>query len=241
VAQAYDRLRPGPPDDALDWLVPPDCATAVDVAAGTGLFSRALRRRVGQVIAIEPDARMRAVLMEHSPDVEVVAGRGESIPVPDDSVDAVFVSAAWQWLDLDQAVPEITRVLRGGGRLGVIGTSRDRRVDWVAELDMLLGPSAARMAGDINARVERRPEVMLPENSPFTNIVSASFTFTRTLPVEDAVGWLATYSNVIMAPEEERKAGLARVREALRQRANAAGMVEIPVRSSCWRADRAQR
>jgi hypothetical protein len=56
-----------------------------------------------------------------------------------------------------------------------------------------------------------------------------------------AAGWLATYSSVIMAPEEEREAGLARAREALRRRANAAGMVEIPVRSSCWRADREQR
>jgi ubiquinone/menaquinone biosynthesis C-methylase UbiE len=168
VAREYDRLRPGPPEEALDWLIPPDCATAVDVAAGTGLFSRALRRRVGQVIAIEPDARMCAVLMENSPGVEVVAGRGESIPVPDGSMDAVFVSGAWQWLDLDQAVPEIARV-------------------------------------------------------------------------EDVVGWLATYSSVIMAPGEEREAGLARAREALRRRANAAGMVEIPVRSSCWRADREQR
>lgn len=240
MAREYDRLRPGPPEETLDWLIPPDCATAVDVAAGTGLFSRALRRRVGRVIAIEPDAWMRAVLMENSPGVEVAAGRGESIPVPDDSTDAVFVSGAWQWLDLDQAVPEIARVLRGGGRLGVIGTSRDRRVDWVAELDVLLGPSAARMAGDVNSLVERRPEVMLPENSQFTNLVSASFTFARTLPVEDVVGWLATYSSVIMAPEEEREAGLARAREALRRRANAAGMVEIPVRSSCWRADRVQ-
>ena len=241
MADTYDRLRPGPPGDALDWLVPPDCETAVDVGAGTGLFSRALRRRAGRVIAVEPDARMLAVLAERSPGVRAVAGRGEAIPVPDASADAVFVSGAWQWLAAERAVPEIARVLRDGGRLGVIGTTRDRRIDWVAELDVLLGPSAARMAGVVNARVERRPEVMLPENSSFTNIVSASFTFTRTLPVEDTVGWLATYSNVIMAPDEEREAGLARAREALRRRADAAGMVAVPVRSSCWRADRAQR
>jgi len=50
VAEGYDRLRPGPPQEALDWLVPRDCAVAVDIAAGTGLFTRALRGRVGQVI-----------------------------------------------------------------------------------------------------------------------------------------------------------------------------------------------
>ena len=62
VADDYDRLRPGPPDEALDWLVPPNCEFAVDLAAGTGLFTRALRARVTQVIAVEPDDRMRAVL-----------------------------------------------------------------------------------------------------------------------------------------------------------------------------------
>ena len=85
VADDYDRVRPGPPEAALDWLVPPDCEIAVDVAAGTGLFSRALARRAGQVIAVEPDDRMRAVLAARSPGVRVVAGRGEAIPVPDAS------------------------------------------------------------------------------------------------------------------------------------------------------------
>jgi len=193
------------------------------------------------VVAVEPDDRMRAVLSERSPGVRVVAGRGEAIPVPDASADGVFVSSAWQWLDLDQAVPEVARVLRDGGRLGVIATSRDRRVDWVAELDSLLGPNAARMARDINTRVDRRPEVMLPENAPFGNIVSASFLFSRTMTVDDAVGWLATYSSVIMAHAGEREAGLARAREALSRHAVGNGMVEIPVRSSCWRADRAHR
>jgi SAM-dependent methyltransferase len=241
VADDYDRLRPGPPDEALDWLVSPGCQTAIDVGAGTGLFSRALRRRIGGVIAVEPDERMRAVLMARSPDVRAVAGRGESIPLPDASADAVFVSSAWQWLDLERAVPEIARVLRDGGRLGVIATSRDRRVGWVAELDSLLGPDAARMAGDVNARVARRPEAMLPENAPFGAIARASFSFSRAVSLDDAVGWLATYSNVIMAPDGEREAGLARAREALLRRADAAGIVEIPVRSSCWRAERISR
>ena len=35
VAESYDRVRPGPAAEALDWLVPPDCGLAVDVAAGT--------------------------------------------------------------------------------------------------------------------------------------------------------------------------------------------------------------
>jgi SAM-dependent methyltransferase len=241
VADDYDRVRPGPPDEALDWLVPRNCEIAVDLGAGTGLFTRALQRRLRQVIAVEPDDRMRAVLAARSPGVRAIAGRGEAIPLPDASADGVFVSSAWHWLDPGQAVPEIARVLRDGGRLGVIWTSRDRRVDWVAELDRLRRPQAVRSAEDARAQLRRRHEVTLPGSAPFENIASASFAFARTMAVDDAVGWLGTYSGVITAPAGERAAGLARAREALLRRASAAGEIEIPMQSTCWRADRVHR
>ena len=240
VADDYNRVRPGPPDEALDWLVPPDCEVAVDLAAGTGLFTRALQARVAQVIAVEPDDRMRAVLAARSPGVQAVAGRGEVIPVPGASADGVFVASAWHWLDPGRAVPEIARVLRDGGRLGVIWTDRDRRVDWVAELNRVSRPRPVQPAGDVRSRRSRH-EVMLPDNAPFANIATASFTFTRAMTVDAVVDWLATYSRVITAPEGERAAGLACAREMLLQRADADEMIEIPMRSMCWRADRERR
>jgi SAM-dependent methyltransferase len=241
VADDYDRFRPGPPDEALDWLVPPDCAVAVDLAAGTGLFTRALRQRVADVTAVEPDDRMRAVLAARSPDVRAVAGRGEAIPLPDASVDGVFISSAWHWLDHDVAVPEIARVLRDGGRLGVIWTSRDRQTDWVADLERRREPRPAELAEDGSPRWRRRREVTLPPGAPFENVESASFTFTRTMPVADAVNWYATYSGLITAADAERAAVLDRVRAGLLPRASADGLVEIPMRSRCWRADRVRR
>jgi SAM-dependent methyltransferase len=241
VAGDYDRVRPGPPGEALDWLVPRNCETAVDIAAGTGLFTRALHRRAGHVIAVEPDDRMREVLAARSPGVRAVAGWGEAIPLPDASADGAFVSSAWHWLDPGRAVPEIARVLRDGGRLGVIWTSRDRRVDWVAELDMLRRPHAVTSAEDARAQLRRRHDVALPGGAPFENIATATFAFARTMTVDDAVDWLATYSGLITAPAGERAAGLARARESLLRRAGADEMIEIPLRSDCWRADRAHR
>ncbi|MGO8937468.1 MAG: class I SAM-dependent methyltransferase, partial [Mycobacterium sp.] len=116
IAEDYDELRPQPPQQAVDWLVPSDCEVAVDVGAGTGLFTRTLVGRVAQVTAVEPDARMRTVLAARSPGLRVVEGRGESIPLPDAAAAAVFVSSAWHWMDPERAVPEIGRVLRDGGR-----------------------------------------------------------------------------------------------------------------------------
>jgi SAM-dependent methyltransferase len=184
---------------------------------------------------------MRTVLAARSPGVQAVAGRGEVIPVPDASADGVFVSSAWHWLDPGQAVPEIARVLRNGGRLGVIWTDRDRQTDWVAELNRVSRPRPVQPAGDVRSRSRRRQEVMLPDNAPFENFASASFTFTRTMTVDGVVDWLATYSGVITAPEGERATGLARAREVLLRRADGNGMIEIPMRSTCWRADRMSR
>jgi SAM-dependent methyltransferase len=249
VAESYDRVRPAPPAEALDWLVPAPCEVAVDLAAGTGLFTRALLGRAAAVIAVEPDERMRAVLAQRSPRVRVIAGWGEAMPLPDASADALFVSTAWHWLDLARAVPEIARVLRPGGRLGVIWTSRDRTDDWVAELDLLRlpgishpdDPDRPRTAEQVRARLDREHTVVLPDGAEFENAASASFRFLRTMRVDDAVEWLATNSRFITASVADRAAGLARCRAALLGETGGAEVVQMPMRSWCWRADRLAR
>ena len=247
VAESYDRVRPGPPPEALDWLVPAGCELAVDLAAGTGLFTRALLGRAEQVVAIDPDARMRAVLAQQSPQVRVLEGRGEAMPLPDGCADAVFVSTAWHWLDPERAVPEIARVLRSGGRLGVIWTSRDRQHDWVAELDLLRLPGISgpdvdtdvpRTVDEVRAQLDRHHSVTLPDGAEFSNVATASFRFTRTITVTDVTEWLATNSAFITASAADRAGGLARCRAALLERTGGAEVVEMPMRSWCWRADR---
>ena len=250
VADSYDRVRPGPAAAALDWLVPAGCDVAVDLAAGTGLFTRALLGRAARVVAVEPDARMREVLARRSPGVDVREGRGEAMPLPDASADAVFVSTAWHWLDLPRAVPEIARVLRPGGRLGVLWTSRDRDEDWVAELDLVRLDSTGsgdRPPGDdgeprtleeVRAKLDRHHVVLLPAGSPFGPGETASFGFTRTMPVPDVLAWLATGSGFITAPAADREAGLARSREVLLSLAGTGPVIDMPLRSWCWRADR---
>ena len=241
VAASYDRVRPGPAPDAVDWLVPAGCAVAVDLAAGTGLFTRALRSRAEHVVAVEPDGRMRDVLAARSPGVRVLAGRAEEIPLPDGYADAVLVSTAWHWFDPGRAVPEIARVLTDGGRLGVLWTSRDRSEDWVANLDVIRSPEEPRTPDEVRERLSRQHSVALPDGAEFGPPQVASFGFTRMITVADTLDWLATASQVIAADRAERDAGLARARAVLMARADGGGMVEMPMRSWCWRADRLTR
>jgi SAM-dependent methyltransferase len=251
IASSYDRVRPRPSAKALDWLVPAGCRVAVDLAAGTGLFTRALLGRAEQVIAVEPDARMRAVLTDRSPEVRVIEGWGETMPLPDASADAVFVSTAWHWLDPARAVPEIARVLRDGGRLGVIWTSRDRDEEWVAELDLLRLPGVSdrdatdaglpRTVAEVREQLDRHHSVTLPDRAPFSGVAAESFGFMRRISVSDTVEWLATNSAFITARAADREAGLAHCRAALLSRTEGAEMIDMPMRSWCWRSDRVDR
>jgi SAM-dependent methyltransferase len=250
IADEYNRLRPSPPRSAIDWLVPDGCRVAVDLAAGTGLLTRALLARVPEVIAVEPDDRMASVLREHTPGVRVMAGKGEAIPLETATADGLFISSAWHWLDPELAITEIARVLRDGGRFGAIWTSRDRQVDWVREMDQLRdpgrfrGPSDLRVADDAGALPGGRPsrrEVRLPEGSPFGQAQTESFTFTRLMTADDFVEMLGTYSGIITASPEDRAAAMAQVRAAVQERFPGAGQIDVPMRSLCWRADRVSR
>lgn len=240
IAEDYDGLRPQAPQQAVDWLLPSDCDVAVDVGAGTGLFTRTLVGRAAQVVAVEPDARMRAVLSERSPEVRAVAGTGEAIPLPDHSADAVFVSSAWHWMDPERAVPEIGRVLRDGGRFGLIWTSRDRDVDWVRDLDLAPGDDTAE--ADAPDRFRRRHEnVVLPDPQIFHNIARETFEFVRTMRIADVVAMVGTYSRVIIASPDDRARRLDNARAVLAERFPGAEAIDIPMQSRCWRADRIAR
>ena len=239
IADDYDRLRPSPSPDALDWLVPSGCQVAVDVAAGTGLFTRPLAERVPRVKAVEPDPQMRAVLAAHASTVEVLEGTGESIPLPDASADAVFVASAWHWLDPDLAPAEIARVLRDGGRLGVVWTSRDRDEAWVRDLDRL--PGEPPWDRDLESRHRLRRDGAIAENGPFGNVARASFGFTRRMNVADIVEMLGTYSAVITGSAADREAVFERARQSLAERFPGATEIDFPMRTWCWRADRLDR
>jgi SAM-dependent methyltransferase len=235
VASDYDRYRPSPPPQALDWLVPQGARAVLDLAAGTGAVTRELVRRAAgtqRVVAVEPDERMRAVLAARCPDAEVLAGRGEDIPLPDASVDAVVISAAWHWLDPERAVPEITRVLRVGGRLGVIWTSRDTRMPWVAEFNELAHES--REAG---ARVRRRRrEVTFPAGTPLSPAEELTVEYSLPRTKDELFGLLATYSGVITLDQERRAEFASRVRAFLDRQPW--DTVDLPMICRCLRSTR---
>jgi SAM-dependent methyltransferase len=108
----YERGRPGWPHEAVELLDLPPTTTALDLGAGTGKLTRLLVEGFDRVVAVEPAAAMRRVLVTLCPQAEICAGQARSIPLRDRSAGAVFAAEAFHWFDDDHALAEIARVLR---------------------------------------------------------------------------------------------------------------------------------
>jgi SAM-dependent methyltransferase len=141
-AASYERGRPSYPADTVAWLVEGlgigPGRRVLDLAAGTGKFTRLLVPTGADLVAVEPVAGMREQFHEVLPEVPIVDGTADAIPEPDDSVDVVTVAQAFHWFDLPRACDEIHRVLRPGGGLGLVWNERDTSVGWVAELSRII-------------------------------------------------------------------------------------------------------
>jgi len=128
-AAFYVRHRPDYPsaaiDAILDGLAAPESLTVADIGAGTGISSRQLAVRGPRVIAVEPNAEMRAAAAPH-PRVEWREGSAEETGLESESVDLVLCAQAFHWFRHPQAIEEFHRILRPRGRLVIMWNRRDR-------------------------------------------------------------------------------------------------------------------
>ncbi|HET6173334.1 MAG TPA: class I SAM-dependent methyltransferase [Gaiellales bacterium] len=119
VAEEYEATRPGWPLApfalAFEQFGLPDRPDVADIAAGTGKLTRTLVQLAGTLVAVEPDAALRAVLQRELPGVPVLDGTAESLPLDTASIDAACAGQAFHWFDVDRALDEIARVLRPRG------------------------------------------------------------------------------------------------------------------------------
>jgi SAM-dependent methyltransferase len=242
VAGEYDRLRSGPSPDALDWMIPADATDALEVGAGTGILTRLLVEGVAHVTAVEPDARMRAVLNTTTAGTDVRAGVAEELPAESGSFDVVVAASAWHWVDERRAVPEVARVLRPGGRLALVWSGPDRSVDWMRSLwagGIVFSPEE-RDAVDQRRRGRHVVNLEAAGRSPFHPQETSLFRWTKPMAREDLVDLAATYSVVITMDDGDREQHLDRMRRFLDGQEFLAGqaVIDVPMRAYCWRADK---
>jgi SAM-dependent methyltransferase len=220
---AYERGRPGYPEDAVAELVRllgvGPGATVLDLAAGTGKLTRQLLSTGAALLAVEPVAAMREGLARvlapgpgdaaggPPPRVRVVGGTAEAIPLRDGSLDAVTVGQAFHWFDAPGAVAELHRVLRPGGRLGLIWNVRDESRPPMAAITAILD----RHAGDAPRYRDGRWRAAFDAGAGFTPLCERTFHHLDHLDRAAALDRFASISFIAALPNADRARVLAEI------------------------------
>ena len=229
-AREYRRARPTYPREAAEWLTPGPQSRVLDLAAGTGKLTEVLATLELDVVAVEPSDAMRAELTDALPHVRALAGMADAIPLPDADRDGVVVAQAWHWFDPATALPEIARVLRPGGRLGVVWNVRDHTVDWV----------------DAFTEIIHRGDSLEPNHGPpvldehFDSLEHAVFAWRQQLAASELRTLAASRSHLLLLAEDRRAELLDAVDELVATHPELRGRdtIELPYRATCWRARR---
>ncbi len=222
VAEQYDEFRPGPPEEAAALLGDLTGMRVLEVAAGTGLWSRFLLRHGARLTVVVPKEKMRVVLERRSPGVSALVGTAESLPVEDASFDVVVSSSAWHWFQQPDATLEMARVLEDDGRIFVFWNGFARDVEWVQELTRLRDNE-----GDTKPRPRGWTATELSDG-PFYDIEDVAVDWTWRRTVDQIVALFGTYSGVIVRSDEERARIDATVRSRLERIAHD-GAIDLPM------------
>jgi len=219
AADRYAAHRPSYPSelfDAIEELTRISLAGArvADVGAGTGISTEQLVARSADVIAVEPGEGMAAWFRKTLPDVPLVRGDANALPLADGCRDLLTYAQSWHWTDPPRSVPEALRVLRPGGSLVIWWNTTAHDVPWIAEqteritrhtgatsptLSPLDDPDAVRKAGLEGLRIGRR-----------------HLRWSRTVPLDTHLGNLASHSGFLVMDDAATEAFLDAERERLR-------------------------
>ena len=197
-ARDYTQGRPSYPAKAiraiLEGLGDPATLVAADVGAGTGIASRLLADQGVTVLAVEPNAAMRAAATPH-PRVTAIDGTGERTGLADGQVALVLCAQSFHWFEPRAALAELRRVLAPEGRLALLWNVRDDHDAVTAAYSRLVREAAGDRLTEAHGE---GVEALLPE-AGFRDVRVLSFTFEQAV---DAAGLRARAASASYVPAE---------------------------------------
>lgn len=176
----------------------------LDIACGTGVLAREAAVRVGAsgfVAGVDPGHGMLGVAKQLAPHIEWKEGTAESLPYPDRFFDAVCCQFGFMFFaDRSQALREMIRVLRPGGKLAVavwdslenseaylVGVNLLERLAGVAAADALRAPFVLGNKGALTAMFEQSG---IESVAVATQQGTARFPSIKAMVEADLRGWL---------------------------------------------------
>lgn len=229
VAAAYDAGRPTFPADALTWILGPGRLQILDLGAGTGKLSKVAASLGHDVVAVDPSEEMLA-LCRRVPGVDTMVGAAESIPLAHASVDAVLVGQAFHWFEHARALPEIARVLRPHGVLGLLWNNHDTVVPWVRRLHRAIIGEDFLTGND-----EFDPMPILLQSDLFSMVETARFRHWHDLDRNGLRQLAQSHSRVAVLTESRRESVLEQIDAIYDSTARPPEPLRVPYFTNCYR------
>jgi SAM-dependent methyltransferase len=227
VASAYERFRPGYPDELVDAVFTyagGPVRTALEVGAGTGKATRVFAGRGIAVTATDPDPAMLRELRKHVPEaVTVVQATFEDLPLTP-VYDLVFAAAALHWTSSEHRWSRVAGMLsrRGilasfGGQMHLADSDLEQAVH-AARSDFLEDDGVPPPDGTPADSPMQWPGTELTQFDRFTDVRQSSIERHVTLAARDYVGHLSTISAYLELSDPVRKNVLERILTVLPNR-----------------------
>jgi len=201
-SSVYARYRPHYPDALFEWLARTSSnrQCAWDSATGSGQAAIGLARWFESVVASDASERQVANARVH-PSVTYLVSLSEKTPIPDRSIDLVFMAQALHWLDVKAFYDEVRRVSRPAALIAICSYSLmkidpliDERVDEF--YDGVLGDYWPAERRHIDAHYLDLP-------FPFEAIPCPGFEMRHDWDLPELLGYIGTWS-AVQRFEQER-------------------------------------
>lgn len=175
VAALEDRAR-APTYQAMfrtliDIMAPKPGEAILDVGCGAGSLDRLLAKRLGNanpITAMDTNAFLlsEAATLAKAQGVDstirFVPGDAETLPFPDNSFGCAFTVTVLEECDADRAIAELKRVVKPGGRIGIVVRALDMPQWWNLNLPpdiadkVVVPPQSVAAKGVADASLYRR-------------------------------------------------------------------------------------
>ena len=221
------------PSGSLQWLCGDQLRTnrrLLAIETGTGLC-RTLAQYDADIVAVSSDPAT-ATVTHRVNGVNAVCATADSLPFSSESFDSVIIHQRFHELAPGLVLPQIARVLRPGGSLGLSWLVRDDTVPWVRRLAALLrtvDPTA--MTGEYGTE-----SISTLTQSPYFPDVE---TRNHRIWIPVTKGQLISMSlsrHAVARLDDQSKNGLThRIEDLYDDSSGPVGELRLPYELQCWR------
>src|SRR3954452_2950949 len=224
VAEAYERFRPGYPDELFETVVAyagHPLTSALEIGAGTGKATRLFAGQGVRVTATEPDVEMLAELRRHVPAAVTTVQAALEDLRPGESFELVYAAAALHWTRPEGRWSRVAELLEPEGVFASFGGPV-----------RLADPAVAEAADRARAPYLESDEVASPDGTPpdeelqwpgtelqaspwFTDVQQSVIERRLTVSAHDYVGHLSTISAYLQLPPAERQGAFGAILRVL--------------------------